>query len=183
MRVCWLSGRDLRDGGSAGGGPLLEDAVLPVFCGLIDAILTGGADGGGGGGGLLRRSVETSSVASSATASAAELAFFDSIYCLMNSAFCSIWSSVMPISKSSPSKPRHDGSTPSSDDPLSRLGLGGTGPVGSLRGTADCACGGGCGTFGAEEERCPCSKLPRPPNRLWWDFPFVRLPVGCKLLP
>lgn len=48
-----LPGTGRRDGGGAGGGPLrLEEAVVPVFSGLI---LAGGADGGGGGGGALVR--------------------------------------------------------------------------------------------------------------------------------
>ncbi len=46
-----LPGTGLRDGGGAGGGPLrlLEDAPVPVFCGLSPEC--GAADGGAGGGG------------------------------------------------------------------------------------------------------------------------------------
>lgn len=88
--VCCASGRGLLAGGRAGGGPLFEAVVLPVFWGLIDCILPGGADGGGGGGNLLRRSLIASSGTSPAFNSAVEFAFFDSMYCLMKSEFCSI---------------------------------------------------------------------------------------------
>ena len=50
-----MSLRLFRDGGGAGGGPLFEDTVLPLFCGLIVSSLPGGTPGGGGGG-LIRPS-------------------------------------------------------------------------------------------------------------------------------
>lgn len=53
--VLVLSGRLLRDGGGAGAGPLLDETVPPVCCGLIDSSLAEGAAGGGGGGALARR--------------------------------------------------------------------------------------------------------------------------------
>lgn len=47
----WLSGRFLRDGGGAGGGPLLDETVLTVFWELSEFNLPGAAEEGGGGGG------------------------------------------------------------------------------------------------------------------------------------
>ena len=83
-----------RVGGGAGGGPLRE----PVFCGLI-VVLPGAGPGGGGGGALDFRS-----------ASICCSIFLCSMYILMNSAFSSIWSSVMPICSSSFSSGCQDGS-------------------------------------------------------------------------
>ena len=38
----------------------------------------------------------------------------------------------------------------------------------------------GWGICGAEDDLCPCSRLPMAPNR-WWDFPFVNPPLaGCR---
>ena len=52
--VDWFSVRLLLVGGIAGAGPLREDIVLPVTCGVIVSILLDdGADGGKGGGGAL----------------------------------------------------------------------------------------------------------------------------------
>lgn len=51
----WLSGRFLRDGGGAGGGPLLDEIVIPVFWELTELKLPGAAEGGGGGGGACPR--------------------------------------------------------------------------------------------------------------------------------
>ena len=44
-----LTNRLFRAGGGAGGGPLLDDTELPVFCGLRELSLPGAAAGGGGG--------------------------------------------------------------------------------------------------------------------------------------
>lgn len=73
----------------------------------------GGADGGGGGGAFPFR---WSSAGASAVPS--PLACFCSIYDLIKSEFSAIWSSVMPICRSSSSSPRQDGSTESSGDGL-----------------------------------------------------------------
>ena len=67
----------------------------------------------------------------------------------MKSWFCSIWSSVIPISSSSDKMPRHDGSTASKDEALSRFGLlcaGGAAGAGTLA-------GGRGGMEGADECR------------------------------
>lgn len=47
------------------------------------------------------------------------------------------------MSKSSPNKLRHDGSTLLSEDTLSRFGLGGARLLGSRNGAADAVCDGG----------------------------------------
>ena len=135
-----MSARLLRDGGGAGGGPLLDATVLPVFSGLRGFIRGGGTEGGGGGGGgaLLRRSKLVSSPLPSALSSGVALAFFCSMYCLMKSEFSSIWSSVIPISNNSPRSPRHEGSTLSRDDPLSRFVLEPCELGGSPEGIIDC---------------------------------------------
>lgn len=76
----------LRLGGGAGGGPLLLVPELePVFCGLRP----GAAAGGGGG--------AARDFLSSAAAVAAFVALYCSKYVLINPAFSSIWSSVIPI--------------------------------------------------------------------------------------
>jgi hypothetical protein len=79
----------LRDGGGAGGGPLLLDVglavVAPVFCGLNlgrDAV----AEGGGGGGALDLLVLPVAS----ATPCAASAACFSSTYFLMKPAFWAI---------------------------------------------------------------------------------------------
>jgi hypothetical protein len=103
----------LRDGGGAGGGPLRLDDVVPVFCGLS---FGSPADGGGSGGAalLLPDAAFTGPAITSA-------ACFCSTYALMKSAFCSIWSFVIPISSSSSSIPCHAGSARSMPELLRRL--------------------------------------------------------------
>jgi hypothetical protein len=79
----------LRDGGGAGGGPLLLDVVLaivaPVFCGLN--LGRDAAPGGGGGGGAFDLPVPP---VASAIPCAASAACFSSTYCLIKSAFWAI---------------------------------------------------------------------------------------------
>ena len=53
--LAWLSTRLRRAGGNAGGGPLLDEPVLPVFWGLMLLVRLGGTAGGGGGAGALPR--------------------------------------------------------------------------------------------------------------------------------
>jgi hypothetical protein len=91
----------LRDGGGAGGGPLRLCDVAPVFCGLS---FDGAAGGGGGGTALFRPCVASAGLVRPSAAC------FCSTYALINSAFCSIWSRVMPISNNSSSMPFHPGS-------------------------------------------------------------------------
>lgn len=98
----------------------------------------------------------------------------------MKSEFSSIWSSVIPISNSSPNRPLHDGSTLSREDPVSRFGLGGALAISSLGCTEDC--GNGCGILGAEEDLWPEIRLPIPPKRPC-DFPFIRAPPACCVTP
>ena len=113
----------LRDGGGAGGAPLLLDVldnVAPVFCGLT---LDDGADGGGGGGAALP-DIEFLLLVlpmASAIPVAVSCACFCSTYCRMKSAFCAIWSSVMPICTSSSSIGRQVGSARSIPELLGRL--------------------------------------------------------------
>jgi len=57
--VVWLSTRLRRAGGKAGAGPLFDESVLPVFCGLMLLAVVGGGAGGGGGGALPRLSLPT----------------------------------------------------------------------------------------------------------------------------
>jgi hypothetical protein len=76
----------LRDGGGAGGGPLLldvvPDMVAPVFCGLN--LGKDAAAGGGGGGGAFDLPKP------STTPCAVSFACLSSTYCLIKSAFCAI---------------------------------------------------------------------------------------------
>jgi hypothetical protein len=104
-----------RDGGGAGGGPLRLDDVAPVSWGLsLGGAVDGGAGGGGGAALFLAGVASDAPVTSSA-------ACFCSTYALIKSAFCSIWSFVMPISNSSSSMPFHAGSAGSMPELLGRL--------------------------------------------------------------
>lgn len=107
----------LRDGGGAGGGPLRLDDVAPVFCGLSLGGPAAGGGGGGAGGVPLLLPGEVS--VASATLSAA---CFCSTYALIKSAFCSIWSFVMPICNNSSSMPRQTGSSRSIPELIGRCG-------------------------------------------------------------
>ncbi len=78
---------------------------------------------------------------------------------------------MIPISKSSSSKPLHEGSTVSRDEPLLLPGLEDTSGTGSRDGMVDC----GIWILGADEDLWPCKRFPIPPKRLC-DFPFVALP-------
>jgi hypothetical protein len=82
----------LRDGGGAGGGPLLLDAVLdmvaPVFCGLNPG--KDAAAGGGGGGGGAFDLLGPALPKPSAIPCAVSFACLSSTYCLIKSAFCAI---------------------------------------------------------------------------------------------
>ena len=98
--------------------------------------------------------------------SATPPAFCCSMYSFMKSIFSSSWSLGMPISTSSS---KIFGSISPKADCFSDLGLGGAKLTFSLGGMMDW--GNGIGTWGAEDDRWPCNKLPIPPNRLC-DFPF-----------
>lgn len=104
-----LPGTGLRDGGGAGGGPLrLDEAEVPVFSGLT---LEGGAAGGGGGGGALDLVSAAEAMGNAWTIPfAISSACFCWTYFLMKSAFCAIWSSVIPIWSNSSSIGLHVGS-------------------------------------------------------------------------
>lgn len=57
--VVWLSTRLRRAGGKAGAGPLFDESVLPVFCGLMLLALVEGGAGRCGGGNFPRLSLPT----------------------------------------------------------------------------------------------------------------------------
>ena len=134
----------LRDGGGAGGGPrLLEDVVVPVLSGV-----SLGAGGGGGPGRLAAWDI------AAGKAEATSSACFCLTYCLMKSAFDSIWSSVIPICNSSSRIGRHVGSARSI--PL----LFGLVEGGLYNDCPTCGAGTFCGGAGAELCRCPRRKPP-----------------------
>lgn len=85
----------------------------------------------------------------------------------MKSAFCAIWSSVMPISKSSLRSGFQEGSTESTGWFACRAGLGGS-PC--KVGIIDCV---GGGIFVVDEFLSRCSRLPKPPSRLWLLVPLL----------
>ena len=157
-----------RAGGGAGGGPRLDEEVLPVFWGLRDEAI-GGALGGGGGGALDLRWLSSLSFSSD---------FLCSMYSLMKSAFSSIWSSVMPMASSSLSSGCHEGSVVSIAELRALVALEWllcTGDVTLAGGMMECA-GGAAG----DELRCP--KM--PPRRPWpWPWPWPLFPLAAPPLP
>lgn len=158
------SGRPRLAGGGGGGAPR-----LPVFCGLIgwDFDTCGGGTEGGGGGGTLALFVVSWEAASVPEPLSSLACCFCSIYALIKSEFSAICSSVIPIAFSSSRRPRHDGSTVSSGEDAFSLFPGATGAEGAVL-------AGGClggmidsAGFGADEDLCPCRRLPTLPKRLW----------------
>lgn len=107
--------------------------------------LPGGALGGGGGGGALAsRLLPPPTVLSSRPLRLSE-ACFCSIYVLIKSQFCSIWSSVMPICRSSSS---NEGSTLAEGEALLAADVG----AASGKASGDEAMGCGIGILGADED-------------------------------
>ena len=157
-----------------------------MFWELNELSLPGPVGGGGGGGGACPRRSLLIPFDDPSRLPLPSLACFCSIYALMNSEFSSIWSSVMPISNSSPRMPLHEGSTMSKEVPLLLLVSSSAMLLSSRGGIMDCwvrcSCGCGCGRLGADEDLWPCSKLDRPPRRLC-DFPFVSPPLAAGPRP